>query len=59
MYKLVSAIEHMHSRKIIHRDLKLENILFSKNPFTNKDAEIKIIDFGLSVNYENQVKKNR
>jgi len=32
----------MHSRGIIHRDLKLENIVFGKN------FEPKIIDFGLS-----------
>jgi calcium-dependent protein kinase len=35
----------MHKKGIVHRDLKPENVLFST---TDKDSEIKIIDFGLS-----------
>jgi calcium-dependent protein kinase len=45
MYKLFSAVQHMHSKKIVHRDLKPENVLFESSA---PDAEIKIIDFGLS-----------
>lgn len=45
MKKLLYAVNYMHQREIIHRDLKLENILYeSKSP----DSEIKVIDFGLS-----------
>lgn len=42
---LVEAIEYIHSHNIVHKDIKLENILLndSKNPF-----DIKIIDFGIS-----------
>lgn len=42
---LVDAIEYIHSHNIVHRDIKLENILLndSKNPY-----DIKIIDFGIS-----------
>lgn len=46
--KLLSAIAYMHERKVVHRDLKFENIMFeNKNP----DAEIKVIDFGLSKKF--------
>jgi len=49
MKKIFSVINHMHSKGIVHRDLKLENILFlDKSP----DSEIKLIDFGLSKKCE-------
>ena len=40
--QIVHAVQYCHSRKICHRDLKLENILLTKS------LDIKIIDFGLS-----------
>lgn len=39
--ELMSAIAYIHSRKIAHRDIKLENILLSE------DDNIKLSDFGL------------
>lgn len=45
MFKLFLAINHCHTNNIAHRDLKPENIMYSSN---EKDADIKIIDFGLS-----------
>jgi len=48
MKKLIGAVMHMHKNHIVHRDLKLENILFKdKSP----NAELKIIDFGLSTKF--------
>lgn len=40
--ELINTVNFIHSKGICHRDLKLENILISKN------FEIKICDFGLS-----------
>ena len=42
---LTSAISYIHANNVVHRDLKLENILL-----TNKDNpyDLKIIDFGIS-----------
>ena len=45
---ILSAISFMHSRHIVHRDLKYENCLFAnKSP----RSEVKLIDFGLSKAY--------
>ena len=46
MTQLVSAVVHMHERKVVHRDIKLENIVY--NHPTNA---LKLIDFGLSHAY--------
>jgi calcium-dependent protein kinase len=46
MFKLVKTVNYMHSKKIIHRDLKLENVLLTG---TSINSEIKLIDFGLST----------
>lgn len=40
--QVIQAIGYLHSQKIVHRDLKLENIL------VQKDGYLKIIDFGLA-----------
>lgn len=40
--QIALAIGHLHGQGIVHRDLKLENILI------DKDGYIKIIDFGLA-----------
>jgi len=40
--QIVQAVQYVHSKKIIHRDLKLENILLDAH------NRCKIVDFGLS-----------
>jgi calcium-dependent protein kinase len=44
MVKTLSALAYMHDRKICHRDLKLDNLMFENS---NEDAEIIVMDFGL------------
>ena len=41
--QIIEGIQHIHSKKIVHRDIKLENILIDLN---NK---IKICDFGIGI----------
>jgi calcium-dependent protein kinase len=42
--QIINAIEVCHQKGIIHRDLKLENVMFlDKNKTT-----IKVVDFGIS-----------
>lgn len=41
--QIMSALDYMHRNSIVHRDLKIENILIDKS-----GKNIKIIDFGLS-----------
>ncbi|OON13843.1 hypothetical protein X801_10374, partial [Opisthorchis viverrini] len=48
--QLVSAVEYCHSKKIVHRDLKAENLLL------DKDYNIKLADFGFSNFYDGENK---
>lgn len=42
--QMIEAIRYCHNSKVVHRDLKLENILFS----TDSRVQIKIVDFGIA-----------
>lgn len=44
--QIVDAVEHMHDKGIIHRDLKLENIMVVGTK--NNPLNIKIVDFGFA-----------
>ncbi|XP_017781220.1 PREDICTED: protein kinase kin1-like, partial [Nicrophorus vespilloides] len=47
--QLISAISHMHNQGIVHRDLKMENIMLNQS-----NDKIKIVDFGLSNIYNGE-----
>jgi len=46
-YQLVDAVAYCHSQKVIHGDIKCDNIVVR-----SEDLQIKLIDFGFSQNIE-------
>jgi serine/threonine protein kinase len=47
IYQVIDAISYCHERRVVHRDLKLENVLFESPP-DEDNLNIKVIDFGIA-----------
>lgn len=56
MKQLLSALAYMHSLAMIHRDIKLDNIVFL--PSGEECVSIKIIDFGTAVQTPHKIIHN-
>ena len=60
MKQIIDALYYIHSLKIIHRDLKLDNIMINFETIYDKEklnmmkATIKIIDFGFAIQLDKQ-----
>lgn len=49
-YQVLDAASHLHSLCVMHRDIKLENIMLDE-----MSGRVRLIDFGMSVRRENSV----
>ena len=47
--QICEGLCHMHSRGILHRDIKLDNILAAQDPENPNVCHTKIIDFGFAT----------
>lgn len=52
LYQMLMSVNYLHDRKIVHRDLKLDNFLFE----SKAHEYVKLIDFGMSRYWTNNKK---
>merc|ERR1719330_1969497 len=50
--QILDALSYLHSQNILHRDVKLENILFE----VRGGSRVKLIDFGYATRFEDGAK---
>ena len=62
MRQIIEGLYYLHSKKIIHRDLKLDNIMINFDSEADKEnlnmmkARVKIIDFGFAIQLTSEKK---
>ena len=56
--QVLQAVAYCHTENVVHRDIKLENILIDSDQQTG-ELEVKLTDFGVSATYEPFWKKKR
>uniref|UniRef100_A0A8C0S3A2 Protein kinase domain-containing protein n=1 Tax=Canis lupus familiaris TaxID=9615 RepID=A0A8C0S3A2_CANLF len=47
--EILRGLSHLHQHKVIHRDIKGQNVLLTEN------AEVKLVDFGVSAQLDRTV----
>ncbi|CAO2613517.1 Traf2 and NCK-interacting protein kinase, partial [Lemmus lemmus] len=47
--EILQGLSHLHQHKVIHRDIKGQNVLLTEN------AEVKLVDFGVSAQLDQTV----
>lgn len=47
--EILRGLAHLHAHKVIHRDIKGQNVLLTEN------AEVKLVDFGVSAQLDRTV----
>lgn len=56
MRQLLSALAYLHAKNIVHRDIKLDNLVALHSDENNGFSSIKIIDFGTATKITAQSK---
>lgn len=56
MRQLLEAVNYFHTKRVAHKDLKPENVLFQSSA---PDAAIKVIDFGLAEMFARQMEYSK
>jgi len=53
--RVMRAVQFCHDRQYCHRDLKPENILMNFDPNTHICSDLKLCDFGLSIQFKEKM----
>lgn len=47
--QVAEALEYSHSKDVVHRDVKPENILVTRDDSSGEDIRVRVTDFGLAI----------